>query len=56
MLVFMVLLAIVQAIGLDFGGDADADVDFDIEIDGEGANSAGIGAGVASFLGLGRVH
>lgn len=54
-LVFMVLLAIVQMLGLDFGGDADAEFDFDLDADGEGMPQAGIGAATASFLGLGKV-
>lgn len=54
-LVFMVLLAVVQAVGLDLGGDADAEIDFDADIDAEGANSASLGGGMASLLGLGRV-
>ncbi|MEW4449503.1 OB-fold-containig protein [Qipengyuania sp. JC766] len=57
-LAFMALLALVQAIGLDFGGDADADMDLDADGDLEGGSAmpdGGIGAAAASMLGLGRV-
>lgn len=56
-MVLMVLLALVQAIGLDFGGDADVDVDMDMDadFDADGVPHGGIGAAAASLLGLGRV-
>ena len=52
-LLLMVLLAVVQAIGLDFGGDADVDVD--VDFDADGVPGSGLGAAAASLLGLGRV-
>lgn len=48
-LALMAMLALVQMIGLDFGGEADADYDAD------GLPDGGIGAAAASLLGLGRV-
>ncbi len=60
-LLFMVLLAAVQAIGLDFTGDADLDIGTDIDagldadFDADGLPGGGIGAFIAGVLGFGRV-
>ena len=54
-LVFMLLLAIAQMIGLTDGLDADADLDIDADVDGDSAIEAGALDGLFTLLGIGRV-